>query len=1084
MDLAALYRDIAETSPDGIWVFDLDGRTLYANPQIARMYGVDPAAFAGLTVFDTLDAQGRAQFTEHLEDLRRGAVNENEVECQFVRQDGSTLWVLVRESVLRAPDGGVSGVLHRISDYSDRRLTVENLRAGERRLAEAQRIARVGSWEWDVERDMITASAELHELYGLDPEAFPARYADFLAMVHPDDLPAVAEAVEHALHDATQFVFTARVQGEHGWVWTRGRGVSQRDASGRVVSMSGTHQDIGETRQAEMALEDSVSQNALMQAVATAANEARTLEEVLGQARLLVLLHDDWERARGFVPAADGHGVVPLYLNDEDRDDDAAMPDVLRNEQTLADRAFHEGEPVWDDARLTIAFPVSVADEVCAVVTIASAPPLFRHDMITSMVEQVAVQLGRVAERERAERELAAARDAAMEASRQKSEFLATMSHEIRTPLNGVIGLNDLLLRTPLSRDQLRLASGVQVASRALLGVINDVLDFSKIEAGKLQLERLDFEVRAVFDQVSSLLAEPARSKGLELVVSCHPDVPEVLAGDPTRLAQVLTNLGSNAVKFTEAGDVFIRATAESLPAGRTLLRVQVADTGVGIEEANIGALFDPFTQADASTTRLYGGTGLGLAISREIVEALGGDIGLAPNPGGGSIFWFTAVLDEPVGPGSNPDDEYARSWLGGHRVLVVDDNAHSRQVLQEQLAWWGIRASVAGSAAEGLEALAASADEGDLYESVLLDLDMPGRDGLDLAREIRDSPTYDAVTLLALTSTSVPDAAQAEACRIAECLAKPVLSSGLRAALQRQLAGVGPRPSDGPADREEPESRHRVLVVEDNPVNQMVAVGLLESLGYVAETADDGVVALERMARAEYDAVLMDVQMPRMDGYAATREIRLAEGRSRRTPVIAMTAAAVEGERERCLAAGMDDFLTKPVDPTALRGALDRWLEHRAAGTDGCAEEPAPPAAEPAAEATAGGSAAPELDGLDLGRLDELRDLDPGDTTYLDRAIGNFVSNTPETMTTIRETLREGDTTMLRQVAHKLAGGALNLGVTPAGRIAQRLELAVEGSDLSGAGSLVDELDAALTQGRAALLAYQASYSGRSTPV
>ena len=410
--------------------------------------------------------------------------------------------------------------------------------------------------------------------------------------------------------------------------------------------MSGTHQDISEAKQAEAALQDQVTQNVLLQAVATAANEARSLEDLLGQGQLLVLLHDDWERARAYLPTDDAQGVVPLYIHDEDRDADALDRAGTDAELQLANRAFHDRASVWDEARLTIAFPVSYADEVCAVIAIRSAPPLYRHDMITAMVEQVGVQMGRVAERERAELELATARDAAMEASRQKSEFLATMSHEIRTPLNGVIGLNDLLMRTPLSADQLRLASGVQVASRALLSVINDVLDFSKIEAGKLQLERLDFEVRAVFDQVAGLLAEQAHSKGLELIVSCHPDVPEVLAGDPTRLAQVLTNLGSNAVKFTEQGEVFVRATAGPGADGRTVLRVEVSDTGVGIADDDIGQLFDPFTQADASTTRVYGGTGLGLAISREIVEALGGDIGLEPNPGGGSVFWFTATFD------------------------------------------------------------------------------------------------------------------------------------------------------------------------------------------------------------------------------------------------------------------------------------------------------------------------------------------------------------------------------------------------------------------------------------------------------
>ncbi|MCW2773373.1 MAG: Histidine kinase [Nocardioides sp.] len=1070
MELAPLYRDIVEKSPDGIWVFDLEGRTLYANPALRQLFGVDEEQMTRLTVFDSLNDLGKTQFAAHLEDVRAGRINEHDVESMFVRQDGSSLWVTVSESELRGPDGSVTGILHRLSDYNDRRLILDELTTSRRRLAEAQRIARIGSWEWDVERDEIWGSDELSALYGLDPDSFPAPYASFLDIVHEEDRGAVDAEVHQALEDGGEFVFVARVQAsDDQWVWTRGRGVAHTDETGRVVSMSGTHQDITETKQAEVALEDQVRQNALMQAVASAANEAQTLADVLSQAQHLVLLHDDWERGRAFLPDPDGPGVVPLHLTEEDAAADLATPAESALELALANRAFAARASVWDDAMLTIGFPVSYADEVVAVVTIRSAPPLYRFDMIQSMVEQVAVQLGRVAERERAQRELADARDGAMEASRQKSEFLATMSHEIRTPLNGVIGLNDLLLRTGLDADQLRLASGVQVASRALLSVINDILDFSKIEAGKLELERLDFEIRPVFDQVASLLAETARAKGIELMVSCHPDVPEVLAGDPTRLAQVLTNLGSNAVKFTDGGEVYIRATAEPLPEGRVRLRVTVADTGIGVSEVDVETLFEAFTQADASTTRRFGGTGLGLAISREIVDALGGEIGLEPNPGGGSIFWFTAEFDAPSGPAVDPDDEYARSWLAGRRVLVVDDNAHYRLILEEQLAWWRVRSATAAGADQAEAAVAEAAATGDPFEGVLLDLSMPGRDGLALARALRENPAYGALRLVMLTSATNPDPDELEAAGIVECLVKPVLAADMRGALLRQLAGVGPRPTAQPRAAAALVSSRRVLVVEDNPVNQLVAVGLLEALGYTAQTADDGIEALEALTETTYDAVLMDVQMPRMDGYAATRAIRAAEDGGRRLPVIAMTAAAVEGERERCMAAGMDDFLTKPVDPSALAAVLDLWMpdgEPAAARTLSLVPTPPPPDPE-------------LLDGLARDRLDELRDLDPGNTTYLDRAIGNFIANTPGTLETIRAAADAGDVAGLKQVSHKLAGGALNLGVTAAGRTAQEIELLADTGTTEGATPLVDRLEADLARGREALQAYQATYSG-----
>lgn len=1070
MDLARLYRDIVETSPDGIWVFDLEGRTLYANPAIARMFGVDDSEVSGLTVFDTLDEEGRGQFAAHLDALRGGNFNTHDVECRWVRRDGTSLWVLVRESALLGPDGELTGILHRISDYSDRRVIVDDLTTSELRLAEAQRIARIGSWEWDVERDQVTGSQALYELYGLTRESFPATYADVLEIVHPDDRRDVDTAVRAALDGTDEFLFVARLRSEGDWVWTRGRGVTVRDSDGKVVCMHGTHQDITETKLAELAVEDSVAQNALMRAVAIAANEARSLEEVLSHAKELVLVHDDWERGRAFVPAADGHGVVPFYMFDEDREADAAEPQVAVTELDLANLAFHERSSLWDEDRLTIACPISIGEEVCAVITITSAPPLYRHDMIQSMIEQVAVQLGRVAERERAERELATARDGAMEASRQKSEFLATMSHEIRTPLNGVIGLNDLLLRTELEPDQKRLASGVQVASRALLSVINDVLDFSKIKAGKLELERVDFEVRSAFDQVASVLAETARSKDLELVVSCHPEVPEVLAGDPTRLAQVLTNLGSNAVKFTELGQVSIRATAVDAGDRKVVLRVEVTDTGVGIKGTDVEALFDPFTQADASTTRTHGGTGLGLAISREIVQALGGSIGHLARPGGGSIFWFTAVFDAPAGTRSNTDDEHARTSLAGRRVLVVDDNDSSRLTLGEQLARWRVRSVRAADADEALATLAVAVREGDPFDGALIDLAMPDHDGLDLAGLLRRDPAYDDLALLLLTSSTQPDSACLGENRIAGCLAKPILARELRAALLQHVAGVGAHAEPVAEPDEDTGSGRRVLVVEDNPVNQMVAVGLLEALGYVAETADDGLAALERLAVRRYDVVLMDVQMPRMDGYAATRAIRDSEGADRHTPVVAMTAAAVEGERDRCLTAGMDDFLTKPVDPGALAAVLELWIE----------DAPAAPrtSTDPTAERERVVAERAPIEGLDEDRLDELRDLDPDNTAYLDRAIGNFVTNTPDTFETIRGAFESGDAATLKAVSHKLAGGALNLGVTPAGRIAQQIELVADTGSTAAAGDLVEQLGKALELGRHALRQYQSTYS------
>ena len=681
--------------------------------------------------------------------------------------------------------------------------------------------------------------------------------------------------------------------------------------------------------------------------------------------------------------------------------------------------------------------------------------------MIQTMVEAVALQLGRVAERERAARSLADAHEAAVAASRGKSEFLATMSHEIRTPLNGIIGLNDLLLRSTLQPEQLRLSSGVQVASRALLGVINDVLDFSTIEAGRLELKQVDFEVRPLLDQVPQTLAASALEAGVELVMTCHPDVPEVVTGDPARLYQVLVNLVSNAVKFTVSGEVLVLVTG-SRDGDVVPLRVEVRDTGIGIEPAQVPRLFEPFTQADTSSTRRFGGTGLGLAISREIVGALGGELTYEPNPGGGSVFRFEVELGVPqITP--EPLDEYARTWLAGRRILVVDDNARRRMLLEDQATRWRMRPTGATGAEEGLERLRQSFHDGDPFEAVLIALTTTGRDGLALATDIAADSSLDEVTMVMLSEESDVDMPRVREAGVSVCLNRPVPVEVLRGTLLEQVAGVAAQPLE--PSRGDIRHRRRVLVVEDNPVNQLVATGLLESLGYLVDVVGDGAQALEVLRAAAYDGVLMDVQMPVLDGYATTRAIREQETGAR-LPVIAMTAAAVDGERERCVDAGMDDFLTKPVDPVALATALDRWLgrEHEPA-------EEQPEEAEPL-------PATPPIEGLDTARLDMLRDLDPGDTTYLDRAIDNFQRNSVEAVEAIRSHLLTGDLTALKAAAHKIAGSALNLGARRAGTSARALELAADTGSAQAAGILLAGLDETMGQARSLLRVYQATYT------
>ncbi len=922
-DTEAWYRSIIESAPDGMLVCDARGTIALANPKLEAMFGYATGTLAGhpIEVLVPEAIRGvhvgyRNGFLENGQARSMGGMNS---ELKGVRKDGSSFSVEVSLSKLPTVGGRGVNVCASVRDITERKEAQRRVQESEQRLDLAMRGGNLGLWDWQARTGDVVTNAIWAEMLGYTQhelaQAYPSHSVCWRSLVHPDDLSATEAAMDaFQRNQAPLYRAEYRMRSKSGeWRWILDTGYPvERDAEGLPQRVVGIHQDITERRDAELAIRNSQRQ---IRTLVDSIGSVITMKDREGRYQLL---NGTYEKVIG-VAERDVLGKTAYEFMPKD----------------VADKIAAVEKEVMDSGKaITYEETLSGRDRSTARDYMTTKTPLRDESGAVYGICGIATD---ITDRKQAEQEVLRAKEIAEEATKAKSDFLANMSHEIRTPMNAIIGMSHLALQTNLDKKQRNYIEKVHRSGENLLGIINDILDFSKIEAGKMSMETIDFRLEDVMDNLANLVGMKAEDKGLELLFNAAPDVPTALKGDPLRLGQILINLGNNAVKFTESGEIVIGIEKVSEDASGIELHFWVKDSGIGMTPEQSAKMFQSFSQADASTTRKYGGTGLGLAISKNLVEAMGGRIWVESEAGKGSSFHFHArfgVQEQPMARRMFTADE-----LLGVRVLVVDDNASAREILSAMARNFGLEVDAAWNGAQALQ-MVAQADKRALpYDLVLMDWKMPAMDGVETVRQLREEHLNHVPTIIMVTAYGREDAlgsAQQRGVKLDTVLTKPVTASTLLEAIGETLGKglvVETRSSEKAVTHNAAMAQlagARVLLVEDNEMNQELALELLANAGVEVVLANHGQQALDILAKdSNFDGVLMDCQMPVMDGYEATRRIRQNPA-FKDLPILAMTANAMAGDREKVLEAGMWDHIPKPLNVGEMFATIAKWIKPR----------------------------------------------------------------------------------------------------------------------------------------------------------